>query len=149
MTKNQNPEDRLARIMFRLMKLRLGEMPRLDYNISYPQMELIGFVKIFPNCRVQDIADGLEITPPSVSVGLRRLEKAGWLERHPDPHDGRATCISLTQKSNEMLQRVKSAQSKGIHRFLIGLSPDEKVQLLELLEKAITSAEKYKKAQNS
>lgn len=149
MTEIRKPEERLARIMFRMMKLRLGEMPRLDYEISFPQMELIGFVKRFPNCRVQDIADGLGITPPSVSVGLKRLEKAGWLERHPDPQDRRATCISLTHKSNEMLQRVKSAQSKGIQQFLIGLSPDEKDQLIELLEKAITAAEARMEAQNS
>lgn len=141
MTENQNPEERLARIMFRLMKLRLGEMPRLDYDISFPQMELIGFVKRFPDCRVQDIADGLGITPPSVSVGLRRLEKAGWLARHPDPQDKRATCISLTNKSQKMLQRVKSAQSKGVQQFLIGLSPDEKNQLIELLEKAVAAVE--------
>ena len=149
MTDNQNPEERLARIMFRLMKLRLGEMPRLDYDISFPQMELIGFVKRFPDCRVQDIADGLGITPPSVSVGLRRLEKAGWLERHPDPQDKRATCISLTNKSQKMLQRVKSAQSQGIQQFLIGLSPDEKNQLIELLEKAVAAVEERNTAQDS
>ena len=148
MTETQKPEERLARIMFRMMKLRLGEMPRLDYEISFPQMELIGFVKRFPNCHVQDIADGLGITPPSVSVGLQRLEKAGWLARHPDPHDGRATCISLTEKSNGMLQRVKTAQSKGIQQFLIGLSSDEQNQLMELLEKAIAAAEARKEAQN-
>lgn len=149
MTDNQNPEERLARIMFRLMKLRLGEMPRLDYDISFPQMELIGFVKRFPDCRVQDIADGLGITPPSVSVGLRRLEKAGWLERHPDPQDKRATCISLTNKSQKMLQRVKSAQSQGIQQFLIGLSPDEKNQLIELLAKAVAAVEERNTAQDS
>jgi hypothetical protein len=40
-----------------------------------------------------------------------------------------------------MLQRVRVAQRRGIERFLTGLSTDEKEQLVNLLEKAIASAE--------
>jgi len=134
------PEDRLALFLQRMIKLRLAEIPRLDYDLTFSQMEMLWFIKRAPNCRVQDIADGLGITPPSVSVALRRLEEAGWLERHPDPEDGRATCSLLTEKSVEMLQRVHVAQRRGIERFLAGLSTDEKEQLVNLLEKAIASA---------
>lgn len=138
------PEDRLVRFMQRMVKLRLAEMPRLDYDLSFSQMEMLWFIKEAPNCRVQDIADGLGITPPTVSVALRRLEEAGWLERHPDPGDGRVTCSSLTEKSVEMLQRVQMAQNRGVERFLAGLTADEKEQLINLLEKAIASAEARK-----
>jgi DNA-binding MarR family transcriptional regulator len=144
MATTTKPEDRLARFMQRMIKLWLTEIPRLDYDLSFSQMEMLWFIKGAPNCRVQDIADGLGITPPSVSVALRRLEEAGWLERHPDPDDGRVTCSSLTEKSVEMLQRVQVAQHRGVERFLAGLTADEKEQLVNLLEKAIASAEARK-----
>lgn len=144
MATKTKPEDRLARFIQRMIKLRLAEIPRLDYDLSFSQMEMLWFIKGAPNCRVQDIADGLGITPPSVSVALRRLEEAGWLERHPDPGDGRVTCSSLTEKSVEMLQRVRAAQHRGVERFLAGLTADEKNHLINLLEKAIASAEARK-----
>ena len=76
-----NPEDRLAILMQRLLKLRLAEIPRLDYDLSFSQMEILWFINGAAKCRVQDIADGLGITPPSVSVALQRLEKTGWIGR--------------------------------------------------------------------
>ncbi len=141
MTKPTVLENRLAQLMFRLLKLRLGEMPRLDVDLTFSQMELMGYVMHSPNCHVQDIADGLELTPPTVSVAVRRLEEEGWLERQPDPQDGRAFIISLTSESIEMLQRANSARDKGIRKFLIGLAPNEQEQLINLLEKAIKAAE--------
>jgi DNA-binding MarR family transcriptional regulator len=138
------PEDRLALLIQRLLKLRLAEIPRLDYDLSLSQMEILWFILKSSDCRVQDIADGLGVTPPSVSVALRRLEKAGWLERHPDPEDGRATCSALTKKSMRMMERVKAAQYKGIEQFLMGLTANEKDNLVRLLEKAISTAETRK-----
>jgi DNA-binding MarR family transcriptional regulator len=144
MATTTKPEDRLALLIQRLLKLRLAEIPRLDYDLSLSQMEILWFILKSANCRVQDIADGLGITPPSVSVALRRLEKGGWLERHPDPEDGRATCSALTEKSMRMMERVKAAQYKGIKQFLMGLTANEKDNLVRLLEKAISTAETRK-----
>jgi len=142
------PEDRLALLIQRLLKLRLAEIPRLDYDLSLSQMEILWFILKSSDCRVQDIADGLGVTPPSVSVALRRLEKAGWLERHPDPEDKRATCSALTKKSMQMMERVKAAQYKGIEQFLMGLTANEKDSLVRLLEKAISTAETRKVIQS-
>lgn len=141
MTTSVKPEDHLASLMRRLLKLRLAEIPRLNYDLSLSQMELLLFIRRSAKCRVQDIADGLGITPPTVSVALKRLEDAGWLERHPDPEDGRATCSALTEKGMEMMEQVKNAQLQGVELFLMGLTVDEKDQLIRLLEKAILSAE--------
>ena len=114
MATTTKPEDRLAMLMQRLLKLRLAEIPRLDYDLSFSQMEILWFIIRSSKCRVQDIADGLGITPPTVSVALKRLEDAGWLERHPDPEDGRATRSTLTEKSVQMMERVQAAQHSGI-----------------------------------
>jgi MarR family 2-MHQ and catechol resistance regulon transcriptional repressor len=127
--------------MRRLLKLRFVEIPRLDYDLSLSQMEILLFIQRSEKSRVQDIADGLGITPPSVSVALQRLERAGWLKRHPDPEDGRATCSALTKKSMQMMERVKAAQYCGVEQFLMGLAEEEKDQLITLLEKAISTAE--------
>ena len=135
------PEYRLMRLMGRMKPLRLGDFPHNRYDLSYSQMELIRFVGIFPGCHLQDLAEGLALTSPTVSVGIRRLVKDGWIERVPDPKDGRATCHYLTPKSREVLQEAAEAMVAGMRVFLEQLDDSEQEQLFGLLEKAIKGVE--------
>ncbi len=137
-------ERHLLNLMHRLRKLRLGDFPSDRYDLSYSQMELIWFVKNHPGRHLQDVADGLNLTPPTVSVSIRRMEEDGWIERRPDPNDGRATCIFLTEKSSDAIQKLVEAQVKGVRLFLGQLSDSEQVQLLDVMEKAIQGVELQK-----
>ena len=148
MTDQKTPEEKLAVLMHRLRNLRLADIPKIDGELTLSQMEMIGFIAQSQGCRIQDIADGLEITPPTVSVAIRRLEEAGWLARKPDPEDGRAAIISLTAKSMKTMKKVMEAQREGVRQFLIGLDEEEKNQLVSLLEKAIINAENRKTERN-
>jgi hypothetical protein len=49
MATTTKPEDRLARFIQRMMKLRLAEIPRLDYDLTFSQMEMLWFIKRAPN----------------------------------------------------------------------------------------------------
>ena len=148
MTDQKTPEENLAVLMHRLRNLRLADMPKIDGELTLSQMEMVGFIAQSQGCRIQDIADGLGITPPTVSVAIRRLEEAGWLARKPDPEDGRASIISLTGKSIKTMKKVMEAQREGIRQFFIGLDKEERQQLVSLLEKAIESAEIRKSERN-
>lgn len=134
------PEQRLSQLMIRMRKMQLGEFPHMDFDLTFSQMEMLGFIARSPDCHVQDIADGLGLTAPTVSVSVRRLEDAGWLERKPDPEDGRAFCISLTPKSMKTMEKAKTAKFSAMQNFLTGLTGEEQEQFLGLLEKAIEAA---------
>lgn len=135
-------ELHLMELMNRMQQFRLGEFPRGRFNLSYPQIQLIWFVNKNPGRHLQDVADGLEVTAPTASVSIRRMEEDGWLERRPDPSDGRATCIFLTDKSLQTIEQLKAGRMKGMRLFLGQLSVKEREQLLVLLEKAISGMEK-------
>jgi len=139
------PEYRLMRLMGRMKPLRLGDFPHNRYDLSVSQMELIRYVGIFPGCHLQDLAEGLALTSPTVSVGIRRLVKDGWIERVPDPKDGRATCHYLTPKGGEVLQEAARAMVTGMRVFLQQLDSTEQEQLFGLLEKAIRGVEALQK----
>lgn len=140
MTDPTQPEQRLARLMRRMQSLRLGEFPQLDYDLTISQIHMLAFIARLPGCHVQDIAGGMGLSAPTVSVAVRRLEESGWLERSPDPEDGRAACISLTRRSLDMLDRAVSAQHSAGREFLTGLTGKEQERFLDLLEKAIEAA---------
>ena len=52
-------------------------------------------------------------TPPTIYSSVAELAEGGWIDRHADEKDGRATRLSLTEKS----RRVFAEMSRQISRM--------------------------------
>ncbi|MDF1513535.1 MAG: helix-turn-helix domain-containing protein, partial [Anaerolineae bacterium] len=65
------------------MKIAFGDNPLEDSGISLPQLTLLDWVAANPGSNLSDIAEGINLSPPTVSVGIRRLENVGVLQRVP------------------------------------------------------------------
>lgn len=52
-------------------------------------------------------------TPPTIYSSVAELAEGGWIDRHADENDGRATRLSLTAKS----RRVFAEMSRQIERM--------------------------------
>ena len=135
-------EDHLLDLFDRLRKLAFGQHPLQDSGVTMPQLTLLDWVAATPGCGVHEIADGLGLTAPTISVGVRRLEKAGLLERQPDPQDGRAIQLFLTAQGQALYRRARAFRQDKMQRLLKGLTPEDQMTLLTLLEQAVSSAEK-------
>ena len=61
-------EERLANLFNRLRKLAFDQHPLQDSGVTMPQLTLLDYVAASPDCGVQEIADGLSLTAPTVSV---------------------------------------------------------------------------------
>ena len=133
--------DQLLSLFDRLRKLAFGQHPLQDSVVTMPQLTLLDWVAESPGSGIQDIADGLDLTAPTVSVGVRRLEAAGLLERRPDPKDGRAIQTFLTALGQTLHERACAFRREKTQRLLTGLTATEGSMLLALLEKAINAAE--------
>ena len=133
--------DRLLSLFELLRKLAFGQHPLQDSRVTMPQLTLLDWVAESPGSGIQDIADGLGLTAPTVSVGVRRLEAAGLLERRPDPKDGRAIQTFLTAQGQTLHERARAFRREKMQRLLTGLTSEEGAMLLALLEKALNSAE--------
>jgi len=83
----------------------------------------------------------LTISAPTVSVTVNKLVALGWLEKNPDPEDGRATLISLADKSLDIIGQMKKKQLLGINRVLCSLNEKEQQSLLNLLDRIVNSFE--------
>jgi DNA-binding MarR family transcriptional regulator len=134
-------ELRLLYLMERLWNLSAEKLPPGELDLTMSQLRLIDFVGRHAGCHLQDVAEGLQLTPPTVSVAIRKLEESGWLERRSDPEDGRATCVFLTKKSETAVEMAVSHQKKIGKLFFSGLTDTEQRKLLDLLEKGISSME--------
>lgn len=140
-------EDSLLDLFDRLRKLAFDQNPLQDSGVTMPQLALLDWVAASPGCSVQESADGLGLTAPTVSVGVRRLEKAGLLVRQPDPQDGRAIQLFLTTQGQELCQQARAFRRDKMRRLLKGLTAEESTTLVTLLEYAISAAEKGAKSE--
>ena len=134
--------DRLLSTFGRLRSLALVQNPLADSGVTGPQLALLDWLAASPGCGVQEIATGLGLTAPTVSVGVRRLEEAGLLERQSDPQDGRAIRLSLTAQGQTLQEQAHAFRQEKMRCVLAGLTTEEVATFLALLERAISSAEK-------
>lgn len=135
------PEERLLGLLDRLRRIALGQNPLEDSGVTAPQLALLDRVAVSPGSGIQEIATALGLTAPTVSVGVRRLEEAGWLERRPDPVDGRAIGLYLTGQGESLQRRARAFRLDKMHRLLVNLAPKEQEMLLNLLKRAVSAAE--------
>src|SRR5690606_5767920 len=112
-----------------------------DSGLSLPQFSLLSRIWLEPGLRVQDVADRLGVTTPTVSVALRKLEMKGWLQRKADPNDKRCSRLFLSAKAQLLARQASKHRDARIKEFLHGLSKVDQRQLLNLLDKAITNIE--------
>jgi len=134
-------QDRLVSLIDRLRRLDLARNPLDRFGISPAQMLLLNWVARCPGCRVGELADGLGLTPPTVSVSVRRLERAGFLRREADAEDQRAVRLHLTEDGQRFHDGLLSFRRRKMQQLLSGLGEQERKHFLSLFEKALDTAE--------
>jgi DNA-binding MarR family transcriptional regulator len=70
---------------------------------------------------------------------LDRLEKAGYIERKPDPNDRRGTLVTLTNQGLELIDLAVAAHIAHEQQLLASLTSDEQKLLADLLRKLLLS----------
>lgn len=85
--------------------------------------------------RMKPLAQSLGITTGTLTILADRLEHAGLIERRPDPQDGRATTICLTEAGRGVCQKHDEHHGNLSREFLSVLDPKEAEVLVGLLAK--------------
>lgn len=137
----ESAAERFMHLMDRLRRLGPGNAPPREAKISPSQLALISHTASNPGSGVQTMAEELRLATPTVSISVRQLEKAGFMRRQADPNDGRAVLLFLTPAGLELHQRTLEFRCKKFSSLLTELTPQERTNLLNLLEKAVSAAE--------
>jgi DNA-binding MarR family transcriptional regulator len=84
--------------------------------------------------RPTQLADRAEITKQSVNDLLGHLERRGYLQRVPDPVDGRGRVIRLTPKGRRLQETIYAQAGAAQQQIAEILGPPRFAQLLSSLE---------------
>ena len=90
----------------------------------------------------RDIERALNLTNPTVSVLLSRLEEKGFVRRIADPDDNRSRIIELTDKVEPIVQEIYEHVNSIEEMLFEGLEEAEIRALSNSLRKIALNAEK-------
>ena len=83
---------------------------------------------------VSELAARLGLTLPTVSGLLAELDRAGFIERHPDPADRRRTIVAITPDRSALIGEWLDGAASPIARVLDKLSPSEQEAFLKAMD---------------
>jgi DNA-binding MarR family transcriptional regulator len=89
---------------------------------------------------VGELATALGITPGSVTIACKRLEKDGRVTRDRQAQDERVVRVALTPEANEILDVWLARRREVFARFLEHMGPDEQLDLIRMIERVLEVA---------
>jgi DNA-binding MarR family transcriptional regulator len=100
-------------------------LSRSSVPVSRTEASVLSTLAEHPR-RITDLAAREHVTQPGITLLVNRLEQRGWVERQPDPADGRVVMATLTEQGHEALARLRAEYRALLHEEMATL-PDEDV----------------------
>lgn len=109
---------------------------------SFVQLLTIQFVKERKGATMRDVADFLNIAPPSATSLIDILVKNKILTREEGISDRRIVRLKITAKGEKALKRGYAQVAEKIKKILSCLSKKEQRNLIQILEKIVKQKRK-------
>ncbi|UTT85978.1 MarR family transcriptional regulator [Vibrio pelagius] len=132
---NENLE-KIERFASKIWRTQSKEDPigQLSFN-EYDYLKVIEAAK--EPIRLTDLAEEMQVTKPSATTMVQRLERKGLVERLPSPEDARSKLVVLTAKAETGLEEESKIYQVMANTLESQLSEQEIEQLNLLLNKAL------------
>ncbi|WP_454777682.1 MarR family winged helix-turn-helix transcriptional regulator [Georgenia muralis] len=99
------------------------------FGLHATQVQLLFALHRASECRVAGLAEAQLVDPSVASRQAAALEKAGLIARRPDPEDGRASLVSLTDAGRTRVAEVRALHVRAVAEALSGW-PVERIERL-------------------
>ncbi|WP_375478922.1 MarR family winged helix-turn-helix transcriptional regulator [uncultured Jatrophihabitans sp.] len=131
----QSDVESLASGIDRLANSLRREAPA---RVSISTISALDRLRLEGPLRVSELAARELMTQPGVTILINRLAEAGYAVRVPDPTDGRATLVRITDAGLAVLAERHAARTRVLRQRLARLSDDDR----ELLTAALPAVER-------
>ena len=81
----------------------------------------------------KELAARLNVTPPSITSSIQKMERDGYLTRHPDPADQRVMRLTLTEKGKSCIKGVYTVAEQMEELMFRGMTREEILLFKRLL----------------
>jgi DNA-binding MarR family transcriptional regulator len=122
-------------------------------GLSEGRMQLLMRLRFHSQCPLGELAHELHVSPRNITGLVDHLERDGLVERVPDDHDRRSVKARLTERGEELAERIGRRTLEVGLTWFEGMEQEEMDQArdlcLRLIRNVEASGEKAKAGQRS
>ena len=101
----------------------------LELRTTKGQFNLLRVLTAHQGCTMQELAELLDVAPPTVTAMVKRLLTQGFIERTRDEQDWRVVRVATTERGQLAVSRYEEFWREHLRRLLAPLDQDELDQL--------------------
>ncbi|MGB8954619.1 MAG: MarR family transcriptional regulator, partial [Tumebacillaceae bacterium] len=122
----------LVRMLIRINNviIKHGNSNRLAgaFGLSQQQWTLLGVLhRNGQGMTMTELGKNLLVTKANMTGMIDRLERDGYVSRHPDQFDRRVTKVMLTEKGNEFMQSIEKPRNEFYGEMFQDFTDEEMV----------------------
>ena len=120
-----------------LLRRTLLTKTALNTGLYFGQLPVLAYIANNEGCTQKEIADWLKVSPASIALSTKRLQKAGFIEKKVDQLNLRRNMLSITPKGNETAIQCREGMIRFDEQMFDCLSEEEAADMLRLVEKLL------------
>jgi len=132
-----NTERTLIDLLKKLMATGAGKPPAVKIGLSPTQINIVDLLVIHRHLTLKDLSRLLELSPPTVSVAVKKMEESGLILKISNSRDKRVTILELSEKAENLFREIEKYRQAKVKKLVSNLNKEEQKLFLHLLDKAV------------
>jgi DNA-binding MarR family transcriptional regulator len=112
-----------------------------EAGVSQLAYSILLVLEANPGCRPAGLAAAIRVRQPNLVEPLDALVQGGLVSRAPDPRDGRAQVLALTEEGERRLDEIKAVHGGLIEGYRAALGAEDYAALVELLRRFVEAGQ--------
>jgi len=109
------------------------------FGLYQGQLPMLEYVCDHEGCTQRDVACEMLVTPASVAVSFKRMEKAGLIRRAVDSKDARCNRVYITEHGQEVVRACRSGYERLDQTMFQDFSPEEIDQFVDFMDRIVNN----------
>jgi DNA-binding MarR family transcriptional regulator len=106
-------------------------------GLYFGQPPILEYVANHNHCTQREVADFMKVSPASIATSVKRMQKAGLIEKMTDDSDLRYNRLKITEKGRELTNKCRKDFDKVDAQMFSGFSDEECNKLYGYYERMI------------
>jgi DNA-binding MarR family transcriptional regulator len=106
-------------------------------GLHFGQLGIIEHIIQNEGCTQNDIAEMLNVSPASIALSTKRLQKAGMIKKCEDNENRRCNILTVTEKGLATVAQCRSELDLFDEKLFSGVSENERLLLSDILDRLL------------
>jgi len=109
-------------------------------GLHFGQLRILEHIIENERCTQNDIAEKLNVSPASIALSTKRLQKAGMIKKCEDVDNRRCNILTVTEKGLATSNQCRSELDLFDEKLFSGVSEEERALFLDILNRLLKNS---------